>query len=120
MATLEHPAPPPKTSRACPSCGHEPATRSEAAHQRADLAVSWLYLDSEVPGVIIARHHCRSCQPEEPAVDVACTVCGDGPILVGELAIGAATNSAPPEPVQRWLTEEGWQMEPTLLCPDHA
>ncbi|NLE82027.1 MAG: recombinase family protein [Rhodococcus sp.] len=120
VATLEHPAPARKTSRACPSCGHEPATRSEAAHQRADLAVTWLYRDPAVPGETIARHHCRSCQPEEPAVDVACTVCGDGPILAGELAAGTDINDALPHPVQRWLTDAGWQTNPTLLCPDHT
>ncbi|NLE81243.1 MAG: recombinase family protein [Rhodococcus sp.] len=116
--TVEHPTRPRKTSRACPSCGHEPTTRSEAVHQRADLAVSWLYLDPDAPGTIVARNHCRSCQPEEPAVDVACAVCGDGPILAGELATG--TNDALSAPVQRWLTDAGWRTNPRLLCPGHV
>ncbi|QXU51794.1 recombinase family protein [Rhodococcus sp. LW-XY12] len=119
VSAVEHPAPPRKTtSRACPSCGHEPATRSEAAHQRADLAVTWLYLDPEDPDTIITRHHCRSCQPDDKAVDVACTICGDGPILAGEP--GAGAEDGVPEPIQRWLTEAGWQTTPTLLCPDHV
>lgn len=106
------------TSRACPGCGHEPTTRSEAAHQRADLAVSWLYVDSEDPASIVTRHHCRSCQPDDKAIDIACTICGDGPILVGEPPAGA--EGGVPETVQRWLTGAGWQTTPTLLCPDHA
>ena len=32
-------------SRSCPTCGHEPTSRAEAAHQRADLATSWLHPD---------------------------------------------------------------------------
>lgn len=119
IATLEHPAPLRKTSRACPNCGHEPATRSEAAHQRADLAVTWLYLDPDVPSGIVDQRHCRSCQPEYQAVDVACTVCGDGPILAGELATEARSDALP-EPIQEWLTAAGWQTNPTLLCPDHT
>ncbi|RDI23269.1 DNA invertase Pin-like site-specific DNA recombinase [Rhodococcus sp. AG1013] len=115
VATLEHPVPPRKTSRSCPSCGHEPATRSEAAHQRADLAVSWLYLDPEVPGTIITRHHCRSCQPEEQAIDIACIICEDGPILAGQPA-----QDGVPELVQRWLTQAGWRTTPALLCLDHV
>ncbi|MDG3013672.1 recombinase family protein [Speluncibacter jeojiensis] len=117
---VEHSAPPRRTPRACPSCGHEPTTRAEAAHQRADLAVTWLYRDPDVPGNVVARNHCRSCQPEDPAVDIACTVCGDGPILTGELAGGDDSNEGLPRPVQRWLTDAGWRTNPTLLCPDHT
>ncbi|MBD8057158.1 recombinase family protein [Rhodococcus ruber] len=117
---LEHSATPRKTPRACPSCGHEPTTRGEAAHQRADLAVTWLHLDPNVPGEVVARNHCRSCQPGEPAVDVACTVCGDGPILAGELAADVGSDGGLPRPVRRWLTDAGWRTNPKLLCPDHA
>lgn len=117
--TLEHPTSVRKTSRACPNCGHEPTTRAEAAHQRADLAVAWLHIDPEAPGKIIARHHCRSCQPEDEVLDIACTVCGDGPILAG-LATGASTNNTLPGPVQRWLTDAGWRTNPKLLCPGHV
>ncbi|WP_245973516.1 helix-turn-helix domain-containing protein [Rhodococcus wratislaviensis] len=38
IALVADPAAP--TSRTCPTCGHEPTTRAEAAHQRADLAVA--------------------------------------------------------------------------------
>lgn len=88
-----------------------------AAHQRADLAVTWLYRDPDVPDEIVARNHCRSCQPGDPSVDIACAVCGDGPILAGELA---DSNDGLSQPVQRWLTDAGWRTNPKLLCPDHA
>jgi len=56
-------------------------------------------------------------------LDIACVVCGDGPILTGDLATAAtgadADADAPPEPVRRWLTADGWQLTPQLLCPDH-
>ena len=38
-AVTDPPAPA-RRSRTCPTCGHEPTTRAEAAHQRADLAVT--------------------------------------------------------------------------------
>lgn len=115
---VEPPAPVRRTARACPTCGHEPTTRAEAAHQRADLAVTWLHLDPDAPGGVVARRHCRSCQPAEPAVDVACRVCGDGPILAGELAERAAGGL--PESVLCWLAEAGWQTSPALRCLDHT
>jgi DNA invertase Pin-like site-specific DNA recombinase len=118
--TLEHPAPARSTPRACPSCGNEPTTRAEAAHQRADLAVSWLYRDPSAAVGIVARNHCRSCQPDEPAVDIACAVCEDGPILAGELAAGTGSSNLLSPPVQQWLTVAGWRTDPALLCPDHA
>ena len=46
-AVIRSPAP---TSRRCPTCGHEPTTRGEAAHQRADLAVTWLHADPDHRG----------------------------------------------------------------------
>ncbi len=46
-------------------------------------------------------------------------VCGDGPILAGGLAAAVTGAGTPPEPVQRWLAAEGWQLTPELLCPDH-
>ncbi len=105
------------TSRACPSCGHEPTTRAEAAHQRADLAVTWLHIDPEGHGRPLAARHCRHCQPQYHVVDIACAVCGDGPIITGEFATPA---DALTDPVQRWLTDKGWQTTPQLLCPDHS
>ncbi len=42
--------PPVRTPRTCPSCGYEPTTRAEAAHQRTDLAVTWLHADPTTGG----------------------------------------------------------------------
>jgi len=110
----------PRPSRACPSCGHEPTTREEATTQRADLAVTWLSADSHRPGQLLPRQHCRHCQPHGPVLDLACAVCGDGPILSGDLATAAAIDAGiPPKPVQQWLAADGWQLTPELLCPDH-
>ncbi|TQC39174.1 recombinase family protein [Rhodococcus sp. WS4] len=110
---------PASTSRTCPTCGYEPTTRAEAAHQRADLAVAWLHADPDRPGMVISRHHCRHCEPGQPAFDIACSICGDGPILAGALG-EQAKNSNLTEPVQRWLTAAGWTVTPDLLCPGHA
>jgi len=113
------PASAPRTSRACPGCGHEPTTREEATTQRADLAVTWLRTDPNRPGRLLPRQHCRHCQPHGPVVDIACAVCGDGPILAGDLATAATDAGTPPEPVQQWLAADGWRLTPELLCPDH-
>jgi hypothetical protein len=113
------PDPPVPTSRTCPTCGHEPTTRGEAAHQRADLAVTWLHADPDRYGTIISRHHCRHCEPGQPAFDIACSICGDGPILAGVLA-AQAENGDLTKPVQRWLTAAGWTVTPDLVCPGHA
>ncbi|MCD2135924.1 recombinase family protein [Rhodococcus qingshengii] len=104
--------------RTCPTCGYAPGTRAEAAHQRGDLAVAWLHPHDSNPGSVLVRSHCRHCEPEPPAFDVACTVCGDGPILAGAFA-HAALHGDLPIPVQRWLTASGWNLAPSLLCPDH-
>ncbi|AWK76356.1 recombinase (plasmid) [Rhodococcus oxybenzonivorans] len=111
--------PPVRPSRTCPSCGYEPTTRAEAAHQRADLAVTWLHADPHHPGRVLSRHHCRHCEPGQPAFDIACSVCGDGPILAGALA-EQAKNGNLTEPVRRWLTAAEWAVTPDLLCPGHT
>ncbi len=113
------PASAPRTSRACPNCGHEPRTREEATTQRADLAVTWLSTDPHRPEQLLPGQHCRHCQPHHPVVDIACVVCGDGPILAGDLAAAATDAGYPPKPVQHWLAADGWQLAPDLLCPDH-
>ena len=123
--TATPPAPPSthtsanRPSRTCPNCGHEPTTREEATTQRADLAVTWLCADPNQPGQALTRRHCRRCQPHGPVVDLACAVCGDGPILAGDLATAAIDAGTPPEPVQQCLSADGWQLVPDLLCPDH-
>ncbi|MGW4339558.1 recombinase family protein [Rhodococcus koreensis] len=117
--TREITTPPVRTSRACPTCGYEPTTRAEAAHQRADLAVMWLHPHPDRRGAVISRHHCRHCEPGKPAFDIACRICGDGPILAGVLAEKAEAGDLT-RAVQRWLTTAGWATTPDLLCPDHA
>ncbi|GAF47876.1 hypothetical protein [Rhodococcus wratislaviensis] len=113
------PRAPVPTSRTCPTCGHEPTTRAEAAHQRADLAVIWLHPDPDHRGTLIGRQHCRHCEPGQPAFDLGCSVCGDGPIHADHFA-ELAEDGDLAKPVQRWLTTAGWTITPDLLCPDHA
>lgn len=117
--TSERTNPAARASRACPTCGNEPTTRAEAAHQRADLAVDWLHPDPDHPETLTVLNHCRHCEPDQPAFDIACTICGDGPILAGALA-DQAGNGNLSEPVRRWLTTAGWTLTPHLLCPGHA
>lgn len=109
-----------RSPRICPSCGYEPSTRAEAAHQRADLAVIWLHPHPEDPGSAVARSHCHQCEPAPPAFDVACTVCGDGPILAGDFAQTAHSGDGFPDPVRQWLIASGWSVVPELRCPDHT
>ena len=90
-----------------------------ATTQRADLAVTWLCSDPARPGQVLTRRHCRRCQPHGPVLDLACAMCGDGPILAGALATAAIDAGPPPKPVQQWLAADGWQLTPELLCPDH-
>ncbi|KZL30487.1 MULTISPECIES: recombinase family protein [Rhodococcus] len=108
-----------RSPRICPSCGYAPSTRAEAAHQRADLAVIWLYPYPADLGSVIARLHCHHCEPAPPAFDVACAVCGDGPILAGDFA-QTAQDGILPDPVQQWLTSSGWTVARELRCPDHT
>ncbi|MDJ0491422.1 recombinase family protein [Rhodococcus qingshengii] len=108
-----------RVPRTCPTCGYEPSTRAEAAHQRGDLAVAWLHPNADDPGSVVIRSHCHHCEPESPAFDIACEVCGDGPILTGTFAVAACRGDIP-APVAHWLLDSGWTVEPSLLCPDHA
>lgn len=81
--------------------------------------MTWLHADPDQPSQLIARQHCRHCQPDQDVADIACTVCGDGPILTGELAATVTEADDQPEPLRRWLTDAGWQTTPSLQCPDH-
>lgn len=78
--------PPTPTSRTCPTCGYDPITHGRGStptrRPRGDLAPS----DPDHRGTVIGRHHCRHCEPGQPAFDIACSVCGGGPILAGRLA----------------------------------
>jgi len=103
---------------ACPSCGNEPVDAQTWWHQRQDLAITWLYPDPANQLRVLERGHCSACQPHQHAAMVACELCGDGPLLAGELA-ATATEGHPPAAVRAWLSEQGWQLSPHLLCPDH-
>ncbi|ELB95071.1 MULTISPECIES: hypothetical protein [unclassified Rhodococcus (in: high G+C Gram-positive bacteria)] len=79
------------------------------------LTAGWLRMemsgqvgaDPDHRGTVTSRHHCRHCEPGQPAFDIACSNCGDGPILAGPLA-EQVKNGDLTEPVQRWLTAAGW------------
>lgn len=104
----------PGSRLACPSCGHQPASRSEACQHRAETAILWLHLDS---GRVAEARHCAICQPHEHVIDVACADCGGGPLVTGQPPdLGGQLS----EVVLDWLRGHGWQTQPQLLCPAHA
>ncbi len=103
----------------CPSCGNEPIETGDRWRQRQDLAIAWLYPNPEHPGQeVLERRHCVECQPHQQVATVLCALCGDGPLLAGELAATAADES-PPAPVRTWLVNNGWRLRPRLVCPAH-
>lgn len=103
---------------ACPTCGHEPVDAQARRRQRQDLEIIWLYPDPTSQLRVIARVHCSSCQPHQQVATVVCQLCGNGPLLAGNLA-ATATDELPPAVVRTWLTTKGWQITPRLVCPDH-
>lgn len=103
---------------ACPTCGNEPIDAQTRWQQRQDLAITWLYPDPTNELRVVERVHCSSCQPHQQVATVVCELCGDGPLLVNDLA-AAATDELPPAVVRPWLVTRGWQVSPRLLCPDH-
>jgi hypothetical protein len=105
---------------ACPTCGHEPASRPEALQQRADLAIDWLHQDTAHES-ISQRQHCAACQPQVDCAILECARCGDGPILTGALAdqLREGGSEQPPAALRTWLTTHDWQLAPEILCPDH-
>ncbi|MGH3097703.1 MAG: hypothetical protein ACRDMV_17095 [Streptosporangiales bacterium] len=94
---------------ACPSCGHQPTSATEAANQREDLTVAWL--EQAVPGGPVGmRRHCTKCQPHGSVAAIVCTGCGDGPLLSGDLAVGFDDGGiCAMEPVRAWLADHGWR-----------
>jgi hypothetical protein len=77
------------------------------------------HADPHRRGAVISWHHCRLCEPGQSAFDIACSFCGDGPILADALA-EQAKNGNLTEPVRRWLAAAEWAVTPDLLCSGHA
>ncbi len=107
-------APAARSRHACPHCGNEPTIREQALQQHADLDQVWLEPDPN--GELTETHHCAACAPHGPVTDLGCTVCGDGPLLIGADEAAAASGTIT-EQARRWLTGHGWQIEPELTCP---
>lgn len=102
---------------ACSDCGCVGRTAREVA----DLSVSWLIpaptsatgqatLGSALPGApaggLVEARFCRDCAPRGRVEEVACSGCGDGPLLPDELtepdlAVAAA--------IDKWLEGAGWR-----------
>ena len=107
-------APVPAERLACPSCGHQPASRAEIRDHRTELAILWLHQDG---GRITEARHCATCQPHDHLVDAACADCGDGPLITGQ---PPGLGEHPGDLALGWLREHGWQTHPELLCPAPA
>lgn len=105
----------------CPTCGNEPAEARARWQQRQDLAIVWLYADPDRPGEITEWRHCAECQPHQRFQTIVCPLCGDGPIVAGDLADAVPDEHTPPEPVRNWLDQQGWHDDPDggLVCAQH-
>lgn len=98
----------PPWARACPSCGYQPSSGTEAANQREDLTVAWLERNAAGEPVEV-RRHCTGCQPRGPVAALVCAACGDGPLLTGNFAVQFdAGGIGVVEPVRAWLADHGW------------
>lgn len=94
----------------CPSCRRQPHTSAEADQLREDLQTVWWSTALDNPAQIVATRHCSRCQPHEVYV-VACLMCGDGPILAGQLAkltLDSDPQRLPPVVVDQ-MTATGWR-----------
>lgn len=98
----------------CPNCGRVPSSWAEARQQSADLAVDWL--ESNGMGELTLTQHCVGCAPHGPVADIACAVCGEGPLLP---SVADARAGDAPARVLGWLHANGWRVEPEPTCPAH-
>jgi DNA invertase Pin-like site-specific DNA recombinase len=105
----------------CPSCGNEPMEAQDRWQQRQDLAIVWLYADPDHPGDVVEKNHCAHCQPHQHFATIVCPLCGDGPMLAGDLADLTSDPAKPPEPVRQWLGQQGWHDDPDdgRVCGQH-
>lgn len=95
----------------CDRCGHTPADPL----QTILMSAQWLIAG---PGGPTLARYCRTCPPPGPITDLTCRLCGDGPLLVGDLAAGP--DGGLPADARTWLTTTGWHLSnPTgPSCPD--
>ncbi|MEU4343512.1 hypothetical protein AB0H00_19920 [Nocardia sp. NPDC023852] len=101
----------------CPSCGWLPDDERQRARQRQDLMVTWLYPDPSGPEELRTHQHCARCQPTRCPVGLDCVICGDGPLLSGDLAVATESGELP-DTVRRWLNRQDWQViGAALYCP---
>jgi hypothetical protein len=98
-----------RSALCCPSCGFVPSRGPQARALRADLGVLWLISNDD--GLRESRF-CQACAPPDLAGEIACVVCADGPLLVGEFSA---------QSLSAWLTERGWHARGDSrdhwLCP---
>lgn len=106
----------------CPTCGNEPVEARGRFQQRQDLAIVWLYTDPDQPGAVIEQRHCAGCQPHHHVATIVCPLCGDGPMVAGDLADLMPDPANPPAAVRGWLTGHGWHdaTGDGLVCADHS
>jgi DNA invertase Pin-like site-specific DNA recombinase len=105
----------------CPTCGNEPVEVRARWQQRQDLAIVWLYADPDRPGAVTETHHCAECQPHQHFQTIVCPLCGDGPMVGGDLADLMPDENTPPETVRGWLADRGWHDDPddSFICGQH-
>jgi len=107
---------------ACTTCGHRPLSLRDLHRYRQDLLEPWLYLDQDRPGEVVERHHCARCQPHDSASALACAVCGDGPLLAGELADQVRNERTPPNLARRagWTSTAGARTHASAWSAAHT
>ena len=94
-------------SLCCDRCGQAPADPL----QQILMNAVWLVPGPDGP---TTARYCRACPPSGPITDLTCLLCGDGPLLVGDLA--ADPDDALPAAAQHWLTAAGWRLDGPV-CP---
>lgn len=87
----------------CPTCRRRAADLADALQLAGELDILWLIPDPDNPARVTTAHYCRSCVPYGLVTDIACTTCGDGPLLTSTLAQPKIE-----QPVIGWLHAHGW------------
>lgn len=112
MASTTGPlAPGVELSLCCDRCGQA------AADPLQQILMSAVWLIPGPDGPTTARY-CRACPPDGPITDLTCLRCGDGPLLVGELAADpSGPDDVLPAAARDWLAAAGWRLDGPV-CPD--